>query len=476
LLTGWSGATIPCRGSEVGIADTGARTIRCEGCGSAIELAELAPRVTCDHCGRVQRVDQALLDELTDYRDGVRERLGEADLERRQAAAWERSTAAMTGKSRAFMYVVPILAAVVFPTAVALTWAILIQQGVIAKEKIFYLSYILPGCVALGLGGYYAWYFTRYRRRKRDRAEPVAAAVRCPDCGSTNEIVAGQVIETCGHCGAALVPGEAARERGVDAARAEHRRAQMEKYRAERQGYAALQRAGMGPIGVILFAGGSFLLMLGGGTVAFTVMMITGDEPYSPLIFPMWAVTIALVAGIVLAIRWINGRKRTLREGVATLVGTLGGRPLEGLPGAVRWLNAYWAGPIDPFEMMPGTYYGVGEAVVGGYRVLVDVNPKPASQQHRAWSRILLACTMGDESLPDERESFPTDEAQDLVRRMGVAGFDVQVTDAGLTARADDDTLRGLLRAKQIAALSEPIVDLVRLAAALKARPVDEIP
>jgi hypothetical protein len=142
----------------------------------------------------------------------------------------------------------------------------------------------------------------------------------------------------------------------------------------------------------------------------------------------------------------------------------------------VRWLNAYWAGPIDPFEMMPGTYYGAGETVVSGFAVFVDANPKAASQQHRAWARILLACTMGDESLPDERESFPTDEAQDLVRRIGAAGFDVQVAEEGLLARAGDDVVPGLLKRANIAALSEPIVDLVRLAAALKARPVDEIP
>jgi ribosomal protein S27E len=455
---------------------TPAKTIRCDSCGSAIELTELKPRVSCDHCGHAQPVDQALLRDLAGYHDDVRTRLDQAELERQQAAGWERSTAAMKGRSRAVSFLVPILAAFVFPLAVALTWSILVQQGVLAQDKIFYLSYILPGCVALGLGGYYAWYFTRYRSKKRDPSAPVAATVRCPDCGSANRIGAGQVLEACRHCGTALLPGEAARERGIDAARQEHRRAQMVKYRAERQGYAALQRAGMGPIGVILFAGGSFLLMLGGGTIGFTVMMITGDEPYSPLIFPMWAVTVAMVAGIALAIRWIKARQRTVQQGVAALVGSLGGRALVGLPGTVGWLNACWAGPIDPFEMMPGTYYGAGEVSISGYRVLVDVNPKPASQQHRSWSRILVACDVPGASSFDEQPAAASDATLDLRRRIGAAGFDVQTTEAGLFARAGDDVVPGLLRPENIAALSEPIVDLVRLAAALDAAAVDRIP
>lgn len=427
--------------------------------------------VTCAHCGHEQEVDPALLAELAQYSEDVREQLDRADLERRQAAAWQRSTAALSGRSKIVTHLLPIALAFLFPLAVSLTFALLVAQGAVAEEKIHYLSFILPGCVVLGLGGYYAWYFTRYRQRQRAGPAPAAAELRCPGCGAANRIGAGEVLESCRHCGAALIPGRAAREASVDAAAAEHRRALLERYRAERRGYASIQRVGLGSIGTILFAGGSFLLMAGGGTIAFSYLMLVGEEPYHPAIFAMWGVTLALVIGIALAISTIRRRRTRVRVGVASLADSLGGGGLDGLDGTVRWLNQHWAGPIDPFEMMPGSYYGAGAAVLGGFPVLVDVNPKAASQQHRCWSRILIACHVPDASSEDQQPVRETDETRDLLRRIGDAGYEVRTSAAGLFARAGDDIVPGLLRPKSIAAVAAPIIDLVRLAHVLGARP-----
>jgi len=455
---------------------TRARTVRCEGCGSSIEIGELAPAIVCAHCGHRQAIDPALLAELREYGDGVREELEQADLERRQGEAWARSTAALKGGNRAIIYIVPIVLCAVVPGAVAAAFSILVSQGAIAQEKLSYLTYIIPALSFLGIGGYYAWYYTRYRSRRAAGPGPAAAEVRCPSCGAPNRIGVGAVLESCEHCKAALIPDEVARAHSLDAAAEAHRRALMEKYRAERQGYASLQRAGFGPVGTIAMVGGPFLLMTGGGAVAFSYSMCVGDEPYSPAIFVMWGVTIALILGLALGISTVKRRQQRLRDSVSALVVSLGGRGLDGLAGVVGWLNSYWAGPIDPYEMMPGAYYGAGATNLGGYPVLVDVNPKAASQQHRRWVRILVACDVPGASSADDSSAPPDVGASRLVQKIAAAGFDITTTGAGLLARAGDDILPTLTRPEAIVALAEQITDLVRLAGSLGAIPVSDIP
>jgi hypothetical protein len=441
-----------------------------------IEIVELAPLVSCAHCGHRQRVDPSLLAELADYRDGVRERLEQADREQRQAAAWERSTAALKGRNKVIAYIVPIVLCLVVPGGVAITFTTLVSQGVIAEEKMHYLAYVLPACTILGIGAYYVWYFTRYRGKRSAATALAAAEVRCPGCGAPNRIDAGETLEACEHCGAALIPDRSARRRTVDAAVEAERRARMEKYRAERQGYASIQRAGLGPIGTISMVGGPFLLMLGGGTVAFSYSMATGQEPYNPLIFVMWGMTAALVAGLMLAVSSVKRRQRRVREGVSALVASLGGRGVDGLLGVVGWLNSYWAGPIDPYEMMPGAYYGAGALLLGGYPLLVDVNPKAASQQHRRWARILVACAVPGASARDESTAPFNVHASRLIKKISASGFEIKTTEAGLFASAGEDIVPGLMKPGAIASLAVPITDLVRLADTLDARPVIEIP
>jgi hypothetical protein len=339
-----------------------------------------------------------------------------------------------------------------------------------------YLAYVLPAVSILGIGGYYAWYYTRYRRRRAAGAGLTAAEVSCPGCGAPNRIGAGEVLESCEHCGAALIPNETVRERSIDAAADARRRAQMEKYRAERLGYASLQRVGLGPVGTILMVGGPFLLMVGGGTIAFSYSMWVGDDPYSPAIFAMWGVTIALVIGLGLALSTVKRRLRRVRDGVSALVRSLGGRGLDGLTGVVGWLNRYWAGPVDPFELMPGSSYGAGAVVLGGYPVLVDVNPRAASQQHRSWARILVACAVPGVASGDDTTAPFNVKAGRLIQKLSALGFEVRTTEAGLVGRAGEDVVPRLKKPGQIATLAAPITDLVRLAGVLDAAAVDEIP
>ena len=58
-----------------------------------------------------------------------------------------------------------------------------------------------------------------------------------------------------------------------------------------------------------------------------------------------------------------------------------------------------------------------------------------------------------------------------IVRRISAGGYEVELTEAGLVARAGAAVIPGLLRPANVAALAEPIADLARLAAAIGAAP-----
>ena len=446
-----------------------ALTIRCRECDSPIELRELAPVVRCGHCGQQHRLDPETMHALEEYRDAVDDQLEQVRKERAVVAAWERSTDQIRRGTKLSGYLLAFGVLVGIPLATILIGIALIQQGVIAKENSLYVNYMAMGATGIAITLYCLLYFAR-RQRRTKAPEPARSTLRCPECGADNQLEPGQQVESCAHCSAALMPTSTVRDEGIDLARKEARRAALDKYRAERAGYAALRGVGLGPVAVIWFIGGSFLLMVGGGTLVFSWLMLTGEEPYSPAIFVMWGATVALVTGMVVAVRTIRRRQQRTRRAVDGLARSLGGRGLDGLAAAVGWMNEHWAGPRDPYELMPGNYYAVGELSLGGFPILVDVNPTAASQHHRAYSVILVAC---DVPIGEGGTRPQFDEAaREIERRISAAGYDVEINEAGLIARAGEDVIPGLKQPENIAALAEPIADLARLAAALGATPL----
>ncbi len=451
-------------------------TIHCAGCGSAISIETMAPSVTCSHCGNTQIVDPGLLRKLRSFEDAVDHELDHVSVARDHVEAWRQTTRSLQKGNMWKSVGLAFLLMGGMPGAVVLIGLYMMDRGIIDPENTQWLTYV-PALASLGgIALFYVLWFLR-NRKKGSRATLKATTVGCPDCGAANEMIPGELVEICQFCGAALVPTDTIMEQVVDAAREERRRATMEKYRAERSGYAMYQGVGMGSTGLILSIGGSFLLMIGGGTVVFGYQMIVGEEPYHPAIFGMAAASIAMIAGMVIAIRFKKARKVRYRLEVEGLAESFGGRVLEGIPGKVGWLNRFFAGPVEPLELFPGERYGVGEMKVDGYNLMFDVNPVALSDQHRPFVTIFLACAVpGSFSEAGVPSYTVSEEANAFIEEARGMEFDVVISDAGLVAHAYPEHAPFFKSPDNIATLGAPISLMARLARALDAAPNGEIP
>ncbi|MCP4675501.1 MAG: hypothetical protein GY854_08345 [Deltaproteobacteria bacterium] len=452
-----------------------ARSIRCSQCGNSFSIDGLAETVQCSHCGGQQIVDPQLLAELRGFRTQVYEQSQAARRDRGVAAAWEQTAAQMEKGSGPGQVLLAFGLVAGIPMLAVLLGIFLLHSDVIPKENVYIVNGMAMVGAAIGLTLYFILYYSR-RGRSVEGSSRIATAIKCPECGASNPFGSSPAVASCSHCGAGLIPNAGTRDAVVDAAREDRRRAQMAKLRAERSGYAAIAKVGMGPVALVWMIGGSFLLMVGGGSVAFSYEMFIGNEPYSPAILVMWILTFALVGGMRVITKNIRRRQARTQAAVADLAEAFGGRGLDGLAGTARWLNTYWTGPVDPYKMMPGSYYGCAEMIPGGFPTFVDVNPVAASQHHRAYCSILVACHIPDASDGKENQITISAKARDIRKRIDSAGFNVQLTEAGIHASSVEELPPTLKKPENIDVLSGPIADMVRLAAALDATPAAAIP
>ncbi len=452
-----------------------ARSLRCSQCGNSISIDGLAETVQCSHCGGQQVVDPQLLAELRGFRAEVDEQSQAAQHDRGVAAAWERSAAQMEQGSGVGQVLFAFGLMAGMPMVAVLIGILLMRSGVIPQENVIIVNGMAMVGAAIGVTLYFILYFSR-RGRRVEGSSRIATTVRCPECGASNQFGGGGTVASCSHCGAGLIPDAGTRDAVVDAAREDRRRAQMAKLRAERSGYVAIAKVGMGPVALVWMIGGSFLFMIGGGSLAFSYQMLIGEEPYSPAILVMWIFTFSLVGGMTVITKTIRRRQARTQAAVAELAEDFGGRGLDGLAGTVRWLNTYWTGPFDPNKLMPGSYYGCAEMTLGGFPTFVDVNPVAASQHHHAYCSILIACHIPGASDGREGQIVTSTKVHDIQQRINSAGFNVQLTEAGLLARGAKELSPTLKKTENIDALSEPIADMARLATALAATPASAIP
>ncbi len=458
----------------VSSSDRVARAIRCEGCGNSFEIDGLRSEVRCDHCGQSQQIDPRLLEELRAFRIEIDEHARVARQDLGTAAAWERTADQMEKGKRPGQFFLAFGLMGGLPMLMVFVGIAAMQAGVIPQENAHLVSVMAMEGAGGGVATYFVLYFTRPGRHNAQKTR-VTTAIKCPECGATNRFVGDETVTTCTHCGAGLIPEEETRESVIDAAAAERRRARMVKLRAERSGYASMAGVGMGPVAMVWMIGGSFLLMVGGGSVAFTFEMLTGDEPYNPAILIMWILTFSLVGALVFVSQMIRDRRARLQFGMSQIAAGFGGTPLASVNESVAWLNAYWTQSVHHLRLLPGHHYGAAEMVVAGYHVLLDVCPKAASDQHEAFSTIRVACEIpGVEESGDALLDSPA--ARPIRDRLIADGFTPALSSAGILADADDALVRSLKKAGNIQDLAEPVADAARLAAALNAAPMAEIP
>jgi hypothetical protein len=450
--------------------DPSALTLRCDNCKASIEISGLGPRVRCAYCGNVQDVDPQLLARLDGYHGAVDEQLSEVAREREHAAAWDRTQAQMSGRRR---WLAPLLGFLLIGgpvILVSLGSAFLLSRGIIAQDRVQYVSFAAMGASMLGILAYFGWYYAFSKKKKSRRAAPAVTRVTCPSCGASSSMLAGQVLETCAHCGAALMPGEEVIERAVSSAREQARQARLERYRAERQGMATVQGAGISGTTLTFVVGGSLALPLVIGTVAFTAGMLAGSEPYSPGIFLLWAMCLAVVGAVAGFLWFQKRRRRRIRSGLEALVRAYQGRILSGLHGTVSWLNEHWAGPIEALDLTKGGYNDSAGLVVAGRHALVDLDPIAPSQHHRPRALLLVACDIPGTGAGQGMTLQLPPAARGLIQRIGDAGFTLEMQEGGLLARGDRLLTRAVATTDgTVEAFASPLADMAALARALEA-------
>ncbi len=450
-----------------------ARTVACEQCNAPIELAGLSASVVCRYCGHVQEVPAAIIEKLTRLEARVGEELDAAHREREAAAGWTTTAAMVQGKGRVVQSLVAVGLAVGLPGVIIGTFFGLLHLGVLEKGALEYMGPVSGAATMLGFASYIAWYMVRSRSKVR-RPDAGSTTATCPQCGATTAIPIGVAVKACEHCGADLMPCEAQAGEAVRAATDAHRRARMERYRAERAGMAAYSKVGLSPDATTALVGGSFMLPLGGGTLVFTIGMITGSEPYSPAIFVMWGMTLGLagvIAGIVL---WRRRRKARICEGIGAAAKALGGERLGGLAGTVEWLNGFWAGPFDLAMLVAGPYNDSARMTVDGFAVLFDLDAVAASKHHGARALLLVACEIPGMGDGQDATLQLTPSVRALVDRVSAMGFGADMQAGGILSRADQATIKAFISRPGAIEKTVPSAAraLVEMAKSLGARPV----
>jgi hypothetical protein len=294
------------------------------------------------------------------------------------------------------------------------------------------------------------------------RAVASEVAVACPNCGAAGRIGAGAPAQVCGYCHATLVVSAPVIEGGVDAAALAHRHARLEELRQERAGMASLAAYDMTPY-VPYFVLGPFLFMTGGGAVGLSFEMLRGAEPYSPAIFVLWALFLALVAGGLGWIYWQRNRLAAYRRAADDLARQFSGRRLDTLRDTTEWLDRFWPERYEGTKSYPGVFYVSAALDAFGYPALLVCD---ASRGKGRLPRLhlLLAAIRGPHP--------PPADARAALTRCRELGFTVSFTEAGLLARADHPTLE--LVQKTPAALhgvAPALTAMARAAHALGAAP-----
>ena len=189
----------------------------------------------------------------------------------------------------------------------------------------------------------------------------------------------------------------------------------------------------------------------------------------------MWTLFIGVLLTVVLITRHMMGKRARIKQVMSELATALSGWPLNGIGDVVDWLNAYWPETVNPLKFFPGQYFGAAEMNIGGYPVLVDVNPIAASDKHMKYSNVRVACHIPSQN--DGALTVPqTGQAGAIKSRLNAEGFSVALCSAGILLEADDGLLHSLKIPENILSLADPITDAARLAAALNAVPGEQIP
>ncbi len=420
-----------------------ARAITCASCGGKIAVAghELPSSVTCPYCKAVQTISEGQRSELARYQADVENELARAEQERDQLRTWDRWYGGRGGRSGAGIGASLAIFGVIAMSGIALAF---VAQTMMTSgdPSLRPLANMLPAIgvpviAVVTIVAYSVWYYGG-ERRKRAGGVPARTLAKCPRCGAESALAPGQILERCSHCGASLVPSSTMMDRGFGAAEAARRRAELDRYRAERRGMATVIKSSAGNI-VPYIVVGSFLPMTFGGAIAFTVDGIQKGK-MEPGLGLLWAIAGANVIPLVFVYLWRRGRRERLRWVAESAAARYVHRTLD-FDGFVAWLNAHWAGPVALTEIYSGAYFHATSMVVGEYLALLVLNPSPIAEAYPGYAVVYLAAWV-----PAMHGRGTANASATAAERtaLDALGFRVTVDGAGIRAYAQEPVAKAI--------------------------------
>lgn len=463
------------------VAPSEGKGIRCARCGGTFPLATLAPGVLCPYCGAPQSMSGTAVVEAQQYRRDVFREMDAADRERDAAAAWGRWSGATSVPVAALAFT---LVMFVVPLLVSLPgWLMAYGHLDVPPRVMSALGSTGSLCAVASMVGMTLAFVALQSRRASARAERAALEggreVACPHCGAPNRLVHGQHVSTCAHCRGALVPSRTVIRAGLDAARAERRRATLERYRAERRGM----------LGVASYSGTwqriaplFYVIPLAPMVIGVCLVPLSAPGRHPSLgalllvAVPLLLVTAAAAGGGAFLFVRARQRKAAARRALEDLAGQFHGRAIDRVEDLVEWLDARWAGPYDVHFIGAGPGFGGALIDAFGYPAAVVVNPvesRGAGHRTPTHVRVLVAAWV-----PSASDGGPPPalgpEAQRTVEWLRAAGFLVSCEEAGLLAMAQDHVVAHVRRHPEAAHQLAPVIGhLARLAHEVGAQPVD---
>ena len=448
-----------------------ANTVQCSRCGALIGIAQLAPTAICAHCGHQQQLDAQRVAQLQHYQQSFASDMQAAATHRAHAAQAD----AVQRRVGRYSSLWALLLMIGLPAAVALIGVLLITVGVIPNKQGPWVSFAAIGACMVGMVVYFIGSLVSARRAETG-ATAGTTTIACPECGAAHTYQRGQALDRCDYCTAALMPSATVIQDGLDVARAQRRRAQMEHWRNQRSMVVSFQNAGM-KRGVMVFIWfGPLGLMMGVTAVGLTFQMAFGDEPYSHGIFALWAMVVGGVAALGYGYRWSKDRKRELRNGSVALAYQLHGHTIETLDWFVQWLNSFWAAEYDISKLNVAGFYGGAHGTIDGYAVLAECSA--SSDKYRP-KRVQLFVAAHVPGVSDGGQ-IPTQFAPAVEQQrqwLKYAGYVSHVSEGGVRLEADEPRVEQLCQQlDQIAQLAPVLHHACMLARALGAVPVAALP
>ncbi|MCA9641796.1 MAG: hypothetical protein H6718_10285 [Polyangiaceae bacterium] len=341
---------------------------------------------------------------------------------------------------------------------------------------------LMGGFMCGALVVYARMFISMFRKGNVQPGQLDELVVACPNCGAPGKLTPGDSIDTCAHCHAALVPGSTAIQQGLEAAARARRKAALRHYRTEIKTIASVYGGGSGKH-VVFFVLVPFAVMLTLPTLMITAEQLQqGKELPLPPLLILLGVSLGLwgTIGLILWLRW--SKQQATARGMAPLERAFNARRGSGTRGLADWILTHWAGPFPIQRLYTGVNHQFMAGNCHGFPFLIDFNPSKAQHMVTRATLHVAAEIPGVKPLDIDHQAALTilgaplpqgnQTASDLRFGLERAGFELRVSEAGLSVSAEGERLKQLRKHPELLAeWTSVVTGCVALVTALGGRP-----